>query len=70
MGVALAPVHFPHQKTSFVLAEDEVSFGIGIHGEPGYRVEKFEGSSVLVELVNKLKQKLTGKKQIKIIFCL
>lgn len=40
LGVALAPVNFPHHRTSFLLAEDEVSFGVGIHGEPGYRIEK------------------------------
>lgn len=60
LGVALAPVHFPHHRTSFVLNDDEVSFGVGIHGEPGYRVEKFKGSErIAIELVNKLKQNVS-----------
>ena len=64
LGVALAPVNFPHHRTSFLLAEDEVSFGVGIHGEPGYRIEKFEGSErIAVELVNKLKAEINWQKK-------
>ncbi|AOS62305.1 dihydroxyacetone kinase subunit DhaK [Actinoalloteichus hymeniacidonis] len=36
MGLALAPCTVPHSgEPSFVLAEDEIEIGIGIHGEPG-----------------------------------
>ncbi|HWU46666.1 MAG TPA: dihydroxyacetone kinase subunit DhaK [Humibacter sp.] len=36
MGVAITPPTVPHSgEPSFVLADDEVEFGIGIHGEPG-----------------------------------
>ena len=64
LGVALAPVNFPHHRTSFLLAEDEVSFDVGIHGEPGYRIEKFEGSErIAVELVNKLKAEINWQKK-------
>ena len=64
LGVALAPVNFPHHRTSFLLAEDEVSFGVGNHGEPGYRIEKFEGSErIAVELVNKLKAEINWQKK-------
>ncbi|WP_374284325.1 DhaKLM operon coactivator DhaQ [Lactococcus sp.] len=59
LGVALAPVSFPNQKTSFDLAANEVSFGVGIHGEPGYRIEKFESQErIAIELVNKLKHEI------------
>ena len=27
-------------KPGFVLADDEIDYGVGIHGEPGYRKEK------------------------------
>ncbi|MDU6444998.1 MAG: dihydroxyacetone kinase subunit DhaK, partial [Streptococcus sp.] len=42
-------------KPGFVLDENEIEFGIGIHGEPGYRREKMQQSYDLAkELVNKL----------------
>ena len=43
-------------KPGFILADDEIEFGIGIHGEPGYRKEKMQPSKELAqELVEKLK---------------
>lgn len=57
LGVALAPAskpgaHAPH----FELGEHDISFGIGIHGEKGYREAPFVSSEVLAnELINKLK---------------
>lgn len=43
----------------FQLEPGNISFGIGIHGEPGYRTVPFESSEILVnELINKLKLKL------------
>jgi len=45
------------------LAENEISFGIGIHGEPGYRTEILHSSERLaIELVNKLKSQFHWKK--------
>ena len=42
-------------KPGFVLAEDEIEFGVGIHGEPGYRREKIRSSEDLAkEMVGKL----------------
>ena len=35
-------------KPSFTLPDDEIEFGIGIHGEPGIRREKFSDSDTLV----------------------
>lgn len=38
IGVALKAATVPEVgKPGFVLAEDEIEFGVGIHGEPGYR---------------------------------
>lgn len=57
LGVALTPAQHPFQEQlPFTLKDDEVYFGIGIHGEKGYRKEKFTSSERLaVELFNKLK---------------
>lgn len=56
IGVALSGATVPEVgKPGFVLAEDEIEYGVGIHGEPGYRKEKLESSRVLAEeLVGKL----------------
>lgn len=43
MGVALSPCAVPQTgKPSFVLAEDEMEIGLGIHGEPGVRRGKLK----------------------------
>ena len=52
MGLALTPCITPGSgEPSFTLGEDEVEFGIGIHGEPGRSTEKLAPAS---ELVNRL----------------
>lgn len=63
LGVAFSPASpigvIPQQ---YELAEDEMYFGIGIHGEPGYRIETMQSSErIAIELVNKLKQQYTKK---------
>ncbi|HEM5491116.1 TPA: DhaKLM operon coactivator DhaQ [Streptococcus suis] len=46
----------------FDLADGEISYGIGIHGEEGYRTVRFESSEQLAnEIVNKLKLKFRWK---------
>ena len=41
IGVALKAATVPEVgKPGFTLPEDEIEFGVGIHGEPGYRREK------------------------------
>lgn len=57
LGVALAPGTLPGaNQPQFTLPEDHISFGIGIHGEAGYREETLYSSEQLAnELVNKLK---------------
>lgn len=56
IGVALRAATVPEVgKPGFELPEDEIEYGVGIHGEPGYRREKMQASNVLAaELVEKL----------------
>ena len=56
VGLALSGATVPEVgKPGFELSNDEIEFGIGIHGEPGYRREKMGPSKVLAEeLVDKL----------------
>ena len=64
LGVALSPASNPASKeTAFTLGEDEVFYGIGIHGERGYRKETFHSSEMLaIELMNKLKSHYRWKR--------
>ncbi|MGT2847226.1 DhaKLM operon coactivator DhaQ [Streptococcus massiliensis] len=59
LGVASRPASLPDkEQLMFELPEKYISYGIGIHGEPGYRTVLFESSENLaVELVNKLKMR-------------
>ncbi|HGA1579789.1 TPA: dihydroxyacetone kinase subunit DhaK [Streptococcus agalactiae] len=63
VGLALSGATVPEvDKPGFVLAEDEIEFGIGIHGEPGYRKEKMQPSKALAtELVDKLIESFDAK---------
>ncbi|MGF0660764.1 dihydroxyacetone kinase subunit DhaK [Streptococcus pyogenes] len=56
IGLALSGATVPEVgKPGFVLEVDEFEYGVGIHGEPGYKKEKLQSSSVLAqELVTKL----------------
>lgn len=56
IGVALKAATVPEVGTpGFSLEDDEIEFGVGIHGEPGYRREKLQPSKELAkELVSKL----------------
>lgn len=60
LGLALHPATTPQAgKPGFELAEDEIEFGIGIHGEPGYRKEKIKPShDMAVEFYEKIKKEL------------
>lgn len=57
IGVALTGATVPEVgKPGFVLADDEIEFGVGIHGEPGYKREKIKPSKEMAqELISKLK---------------
>lgn len=63
VGLALSGATVPEVgKPGFVLAEDEIEFGIGIHGEAGYRKEKMQPSKALAtELVDKLIESFDAK---------
>ncbi|WNZ95543.1 dihydroxyacetone kinase subunit DhaK [Streptococcus iniae] len=56
IGLALSGATVPEVgKPGFVLEDDEFEYGVGIHGEPGYKKEKMQASKVLAdELVTKL----------------
>lgn len=63
IGLALSGATVPEVgKPGFVLADDEIEYGIGIHGEPGYRREAMQSSRLLAqELVGKLLQAFEAK---------
>ena len=58
IGVALSPATNPEAGTpGFEIDDDEIEYGVGIHGEPGYRREKLQPSRDLaIELVEQLKK--------------
>ena len=63
IGLALTGVTTPGStQPSFVLAEDEIEYGVGIHGEPGYRREKLQTSH---NLANELLTKLVNEFDVK-----
>lgn len=63
VGIALSGATVPEVgKPGFVLAEDEMEFGVGIHGEPGYRREKIKGSKEIAEeIIGKIKGEFNWK---------
>lgn len=57
IGLALTGATVPEVgKPGFILADDEIEYGVGIHGEPGYRREKIQNAAGLAnELTSKLR---------------
>jgi dihydroxyacetone kinase len=50
LGFALSPCTVPAKGSpTFTLADDEMEYGIGIHGEPGIRREKIAGAADLAK---------------------
>ncbi len=50
LGVALSACILPRVgKPGFQVAEDEIEIGMGIHGEPGIRIEKMKSSDEIVK---------------------
>lgn len=50
IGVALTPCVVPESgKASFNIADDEIEFGMGIHGEPGIWRNKMKSADVLAD---------------------
>lgn len=64
LGLALDGATNPEAgKKGFELGDDEIEFGIGIHGEPGYRKEKLRTSKEMVdEFYAKIKKELALEK--------
>ena len=60
LGLALSAATTPESgKKGFELEDDEIEFGIGIHGEPGYRKEKLHTAHEMVgEFYEKIKKEL------------
>lgn len=69
IGLALTGVTTPEgSEPSFVLAYDEIEYGVGIHGEPGYRREKLQPSHELAnELLTKLVNEFKAKNRFAIV---
>lgn len=65
IGVALSGATVPEVgKPGFVLGDDEIEFGVGIHGEPGYKKEKMKMSvEIADEMVQKLKDAFSWSEQ-------
>lgn len=61
IGVALTPCVIPESgKSSFEIAEDEVEFGMGIHGEPGIWRGKLKSAEALTqEMLERLTPELS-----------
>lgn len=64
IGVALSGATVPEVgKPGFVLAEDELEFGVGIHGEQGYKREEMKTSHEIArEIISKLKAAFNWEK--------
>lgn len=60
LGLALTPAIVPQAgKPGFELGDDEIEFGLGIHGEPGYRRSKLHTSAAMAkEFYDKIKAEL------------
>jgi dihydroxyacetone kinase len=52
MGIALSPCVIPAVgKPNFILAEDEMGVGMGIHGEPGIEIAKLKPANEMAEML-------------------
>lgn len=63
IGIALKAATVPEVgKPGFDLAENEIEYGVGIHGEPGYHREEIQPSAVLAKkMVDKILEDSTAK---------
>ncbi len=52
IGVALEPCSMPEtRRASFILAEDDLEFGVGVHGEPGVQRQKLKPADRIVDQI-------------------
>ncbi|MGL5042005.1 MAG: dihydroxyacetone kinase subunit DhaK [Culicoidibacterales bacterium] len=65
IGVALTGATVPEVgKPGFILDEDMLEFGVGIHGEPGYKKEKMcTSAEIVLEMVSRLKKEFNWNKE-------
>ena len=71
VGFAISPATVPEVgKPGFELSATEMEFGIGIHGEPGYRREELKSSrEIAVELLDKLEEETSwSSKKVAVLF--
>ncbi|MGO2083650.1 dihydroxyacetone kinase subunit DhaK [Vagococcus sp.] len=63
IGIALKAATVPEVgKPGFDLAENEIEYGVGIHGEPGYHREEIQPSAVLAKkMVDKILEDSAAK---------
>ena len=69
MGVALAPCSLPHTlKPSFVLENNEMEIGLGIHGEAGVRKGNLQtADEITTELMEKILNEMNGSKKVSVL---
>lgn len=67
LGIAFSPSsQLTEDSPKYTLKENEMYYGIGIHGEPGYRIEEMKSSErMAIELVNKLISQFQKKDRLK-----
>ena len=69
MGVALDPCSLPHTlEPSFILNEDEMEIGLGIHGEAGVRKGKLRtADEITSELMDNILNEINGSKKVSVL---
>ena len=69
MGVALGPCSLPHTlEPSFVLEDNEMEIGLGIHGEAGVRKGKLQtADEITTELMEKILNEMNGSKKVSVL---
>ena len=69
MGVALGPCSLPHTlEPSFILQDNEMEIGLGIHGEAGVRKGKLQtADEITIELMDKILNEIDGSKKVSVL---
>ena len=69
MGVALSPCSLPHTlEPSFILQDNEMEIGLGIHGEAGVRKGNLQtADKITIELMDKILNEIDGSKKVSVL---
>ena len=69
MGVALGPCSLPHTlEPSFILQDNEMEIGLGIHGEAGVRKGNLQtADKITIELMDKILNEIDGAKKVSVL---